>query len=208
MKTQSPMVFIVDDDASVRKSLVRIIESLGYMVEAFSSAEGFMDREYHDGPSCLILDVRMPGKSGIDLQKELAARDIDLPIIFITGHGNIPMSVRAMKDGAVDFLTKPFEEKQLLAAIDQAVERDIERRKKQEEKDEIKQKLLTLTPREYQVLRWVITGMLNKQVAYELGVTEKTIKVHRSRVMHKMRVESVAELVRLSQKVGITPPEK
>ena len=208
MKMSVPKVFIVDDDASVRKSLVRVIESIGYRAEAFSSAEGFMTHDYQDGPSCLVLDVRMPGRSGIELQKELAARGVDVPIIFITGHGSIPMSVRAMKDGAVDFLPKPFDEKQLLAAIHQAIKRDVERRRQKVEKDEIGRLLHTHTPREHQVLRWVITGMLNKQVAYELGVTEKTIKVHRSRVMHKMKVESVAELVRLAQKVGITPPEK
>jgi RNA polymerase sigma factor (sigma-70 family) len=207
MKKPIPMIFVVDDDPSVRKSLERLMKSVGFKVETFVSAEEFLQRKPYSGPSCLVLDVRMPGLSGIDLQKELAQKEISLPIVFITGHGDIPMSVKAMKDGAVDFLPKPFDEKDLLSAIDQAIDRDVQSRKQQIEKAIIQRRLDTLTPREYQVLRWLITGMLNKQIAYELGITEKTVKVHRSRVMRKMGIVSVAELVRLAQKVEITPPK-
>jgi len=208
MRKFTPMVFIVDDDASVCKGLERLIKSIDFKVETFASAEEFIQRKTYRGPSCLVLDVRMPGLSGIDLQKELVKKEISLPIIFITGHGDIPMSVKAMKDGAIDFLPKPFDEKDLLSAIDKAIDRDIQRRKQQAEKVKIQRRINILTPREYQVLRWVITGMLNKQIAYKLGITEKTIKVHRGRVMQKMQVVSVAELVRLAEKCGITPPKK
>ncbi len=208
MKKSAPMVFIADDDPSVRKGLERLIKSVGFKVETFASSEEFLQRKRYSGPSCLVLDVRMPGLSGIDLQKELAQKGISLPIIFITGHGNIPMSVKAMKDGAVDFLPKPFDDKELLSAIDRAIDKDVEKRKDEAEKTKIERRVTSLTPREYQVLRWVITGMLNKQIASQLKVTEKTIKVHRGRVMQKMQVISVAELVRLTQKCGITPAQK
>jgi len=208
MKKFIPMVFIVDDDASVRKSLERLIKSVGFKVELFASAEEFLERKPYRGPNCLVLDVRMPGLSGIDLQKELAQKNISLPIIFITGHGDIPMSVKAMKDGAVDFLPKPFDDKNLLSAIDQAIDKDVQRRKEGALKAKIQRRVNTLTPREYEVLTWVITGMLNKQIASKLGVGEKTIKVHRGRVMQKMQVLSVAELVRLAQIAEIVPPKK
>jgi len=209
MRKSTPMVFIADDDPSVRKGLERLIKSAGFKVETFASAEEFLQRKTHrGGPSCLVLDVRMPGLSGIDLQKELAQKGASIPIIFITGHGNIPMSVKAMKDGAVDFLPKPFDDKALFSAINQAIEKDKERLKKDALKSKIQRRINALTPRESEVLRWVITGMLNKQIAPKLGVTEKTIKVHRGRVMHKMQAVSVAELVRLTQKVGITPAKK
>ncbi len=201
-------VFIADDDPSVRKGLERLIKSAGFKVEAFASAEEFLKRKPYRNPSCLVLDVRLPGLSGIDLQKELAQKSISLPIIFITGHGNIPMSVKAMKDGAVDFLPKPFDDKALFSAINQAIEKDRERFKKEALKSKIQRRVNTLTSREYEVLRWVITGMLNKQIAPKLGVTEKTIKVHRGRLMHKMQTVSVADLVRLTQKCGITPAKK
>ena len=206
MKKSPPMVFVADDDLSVRKGLERLIKSVGLKVETFASAEEFLQRRpYREGPSCLVLDVRMPGLSGIDLQNELTRKDIFLPIIFITGHGDIPMSVKAMKNGAVDFLPKPFDDKTLLSAIDRAIDKDVERRKEHAEKAKIQRRVNTLTPREYEVLRWVITGMLNKQIASQLKVTEKTIKVHRGRLMQKMQVVSVAELVRLAQKCGIPP---
>jgi two-component system response regulator FixJ len=205
MNGSSQTVFIVDDDASVRRSLERLITSVGHNVETFASAEEFLRRQPYEGTGCLVLDVCLSGLSGIDLQKELSRKGISLPIIFITAHGDIHMSVKAMKDGAVDFLAKPFDEKELLSAIDQALERNVMTRKQMTEKEEIQHRVHTLTPREFQVLRWVITGKLNKQIAYEMGVTEKTIKVHRGRVMRKMKVDSVAELVRLAQKAEITP---
>lgn len=209
MRKSIPIVFIADDDPSVRKGLERLIKSAGFKVETFASAEEFLQRKpYRGGPSCLVLDVRMPGLSGIDLQKELIQKGISLPIIFITGHGSIPMSVKAMKDGAVDFLPKPFDEKDLLFAIDRAIDKDVQMRKNEAEKIKIRHRLNTLTPREYDVLRWVITGMLNKQIASKLKVTEKTIKVHRGRLMQKMQVVSVADLIRLTQKCGITPAKK
>ncbi|HBG61581.1 MAG: DNA-binding response regulator [Omnitrophica WOR_2 bacterium GWF2_38_59] len=209
MKISIPIVFIADDDSSVRKGLERLIKSAEFKVETFASAEEFLQRKpYRSGPSCLVLDVRMPGLSGIDLQKELIQKDTSTSIIFITGHGNIPMSVEAMKNGAVDFLPKPFDEKELLSAIIRAIEKSDHIRKNDDERAKINCRVNTLTPREYECLRWVISGMLNKQIASKLGVTEKTVKVHRGRVMHKMQTASVAELVRLAQKCGITPPKK
>ncbi|MCK9554379.1 response regulator [bacterium] len=205
MGKPSPMIFIVDDDPSVRKGLKRLVKSAGLRAEVSASAEEFLQSEPYDGPCCLILDVCMPGQGGIDLQKELAEKGFLLPVIFITGHGNIPMGVQAMKDGAVDFLPKPFDEEDLLSAIDRAIEKDIRIRKDRSEKKEIQHRIDALTSREYDVLRWVITGMLNKQIASKMAITEKTVKVHRGRVMQKMRVVSVAELVRLAEKAGITP---
>lgn len=207
MSNAEPIVFVVDDDASVRKGLERLIKSVGLEVETFASAREFLHRGRYDGPGCLVLDVRMPGLSGLDLQKELAAADYSMPIIFITGHGDISMSVKAMKAGAVDFLPKPFNDQDLLDAIHKAIDKDIRARKKRAEIAETQRRVDTLTPREYQVFTLVITGMLNKQIAGELGASEKTIKVHRARVMQKMQVVSVAELVRLAEKVGITPPK-
>jgi FixJ family two-component response regulator len=198
-------VFLVDDDASVRRALTRLIQSAGYQAQAFSSARDFLDywRGGAEGPACLILDVRMPGLSGLDLQHELRSANALLPIIFITGHGDIPMSVKAMKDGAVDFLLKPVKDKFLLKAIEQALERAVQERSVHDELDTIHRRLDSLTPRELEVLRLVISGMLNKQIAYQLGTVEKTIKVHRARVMEKMEVQSLAELVRLTERAGI-----
>lgn len=198
-------VFLVDDDASVRRALTRLIQSAGYQAQAFSSARDFLDywRGGAEGPACLILDVRMPGLSGLDLQHELRSANALLPIIFITGHGDIPMSVKAMKDGAVDFLAKPVKDKVLLKAIEQALERAVQERSVHDELDTIHRRLDSLTPRELEVLRLVISGMLNKQIAYQLGTVEKTIKVHRARVMEKMEVQSLAELVRLTERAGI-----
>jgi FixJ family two-component response regulator len=198
-------VFLVDDDPSVRKALTRLIKSAGYQAQAFSSAREFLDywKGGTEGPACLVLDVRMPGLSGLDLQHELQSANALLPIIFITGHGDIPMSVKAMKDGAVDFLAKPVKDKVLLKAIEQALERAVQERSVHDELDTIHRRLDSLTPRELEVLRLVINGMLNKQIAYQLGTVEKTIKVHRARVMEKMEVQSLAELVRLTERAGI-----
>lgn len=205
MTRVDPIVFVVDDDRSVRKGLERLIKSVSLEVETFATAQEFIDYEHPDRPGCLVLDVRMPGLSGLDLQRELAAAKHEMPVIFITGHGSIPMSVRAMKAGALNFLEKPFEDQDLLDAIREAIEKDVQAREKRAELAEIKRRIDTLTPREYEVLRLVITGMLNKQIAAALGASEKTIKVHRSHVMRKMGVLSAAELARLAEKAGITP---
>jgi len=201
-------VFAIDDDASVRKSLSRLLRSAGYTSEAFSSAEEFLRREHFDGVGCILLDVRMPGLSGMDLQEELNKADYHMPIVFITGHGDIPMTVEAMKKGAVDFLTKPFDDKELLHAVRAAIEKDRNARAEHAEVHEIRRRIELLTLRENEILRYVVTGMLNKQVALELGIAEKTVKVHRGRVMEKLGVDSVAELVRLAEKAGIKPTEK
>ena len=201
-------VYVVDDDASMRKSLRRLIRSAGYHVEAFASAKEFLTGENADGPCCLVLDINLPDLSGLDLQQELAKREVSPPVIFITGYGDIPMSVKAMKDGAVDFLPKPFESKDLLCAIDNAMGKDAARRSEHREVQRIRQLLDTLTARECEVMRWIITGMMNKQIAHELGTAEKTVKVHRSRVMEKMQADSVAQLVRMAEKAGIPPAKK
>jgi FixJ family two-component response regulator len=201
-------IFIVDDDPSVRKALERLVRASGFNVQTFASAEDFLacrPCQKPKDPACLVLDVWMPGLSGINLQQEMAKAGIHLPIVFITGHGDIPMSVRAMKNGAVDFLPKPFGEEELLSAINEALIKSARLQKEATEKAEIQSRINTLTPREYEVLRWVITGMLNKEIAIALKVTEKTIKVHRARVMQKMRASSVADLVRLAEKIGLTP---
>ena len=202
---RSATVFLVDDDASVRKALTRLIKSAGYQVQAFASARDFLEHwaTADDGPACLVLDVRMPGLSGLDLQQELQSANAPLPIIFITGHGDIPMSVKAMKHGAVDFLPKPVKDKALLGAIAQALERAVRERSVHDKLDDIRRRLETLTSREVEVLRLVITGMLNKQIAHQLGTVEKTIKVHRARVMEKMEVQSLADLVRIAERAGI-----
>ena len=173
----------------------------------FSSAREFLDHDHPDVPGCLVLDIRMPGLSGLELQEHMAAQGLTMPIIFITGHGNIPTSVRAMKAGAVDFLEKPFDDQALLDAIHQAIEKDKKAKREQIEKQEIKQRVSSLTPREYEVFSLVVTGMLNKQIAFELGTSEKTVKVQRARVMQKMSAESLADLVRLAEKAEIHPPK-
>lgn len=203
MTETEPIVFIVDDDDSVRKSLARLITSVGLKVETFSSANAFLKRDSYDGPACLVLDIRMPGLSGLDLQTELAKAERTLSIVFITGHGNISMSVQAIKAGAVDFLEKPFEEQDLLDAVHLAIQKDRATKEKLAELREIKERVESLTPREREVFALVVTGMLNKQIAFEMGISEKTIKVHRARVMQKMQAESLADLVRLAEKVGI-----
>jgi FixJ family two-component response regulator len=200
-----PTVFLVDDDDSVRRALTRLIKSAGYAVQAFASARDFLEywRITNEGPACLVLDVRMPGLSGLDLQHELLASNTLLPIIFITGHGDIPMSVKAMKEGAVDFLPKPVKDKNLLNAIEQALTRANHDLREQKELEYVQRRLKTLTPREREVMTLVVRGLLNKQIAFELGTVEKTVKVHRARVMEKMEVQSLADLVRLAEKVGL-----
>jgi FixJ family two-component response regulator len=200
-------VFVIDDDASIRKSLSRLLRSADYTVETFPSAEEFLCREHFDGAGCILLDVKMPGLSGMDLQEELSKADYHMPIIFITGHGNIPLSVQAMKKGAVDFLTKPFDSKELLQAIERAIEKDTTARAEYDEALDIRSRIELLTPRENEIFPYVITGMLNKQIALKLNISEKTVKVHRGRIMEKLEVNSVAELVRLAEKAGIKPPE-
>jgi FixJ family two-component response regulator len=203
-----PPVFVVDDDASIRRALTRLIKSAGYQVNTFASARDFLESGCHrEGLGCLVLDVRMPGLSGLDLQRELQNANLTLPIVFMTGHGDIPMSVRAMKGGAVDFLPKPVKDKDLLRAIEQALARAARERTERAELEEIQSRVQTLTPREREVLEHMVSGQLNKQIAFDLGTVEKTIKVHRARVMQKMGVDSVAKLVRLTEKVGI-PPNK
>jgi FixJ family two-component response regulator len=199
------LVFAIDDDASVRKGLSRLLRSAGYKSEVFDSAADFLARSPHSGPSCLIVDVRMPGLNGIDLQDALIQRRREEQLIFITGHGNIPMCARAMKAGAVDFLPKPFRASQLLQCVERALARSVDERRRTAEKNKARQLLDLLTPREFEVMQLVTTGMLNKQIAGELGTTEKTVKVHRGRVMQKLGVRSVAELVRLTQKASIAP---
>jgi FixJ family two-component response regulator len=196
----APVIFVVDDDRSVRKSLMRVMASAGYAVEAFASAREFLEREPFSGPSCLVLDVRMPGLTGLDLQEALAGKGHRMPIVFITGHGDISMSVKAMKAGAADFLTKPFDVEKLLEAVERAVRKDVETAG-------ILEGVKRLTPREMEVFALVVTGMLNKQIASALGIGEKTVKVHRARVMEKMQAGSVAELVRLADRAGVVVPQ-
>jgi FixJ family two-component response regulator len=205
MTDTDPIVFIVDDDDSVRKALTRLIKSVDLNVETFASADDFLQRESHDGPACLLLDIRMPGLSGLDLQDELVAAGRTLPIIFISAHGNIPLSVRAMKAGAVDFIEKPFEDQTLLDAIHQSLKKDRQAKLEQAELREIQRRVDCLTVRERQVFALVVSGKLNKQIAFELGTTERTIKAHRSRVMKKMQANSLADLIRLAERVATYP---
>jgi FixJ family two-component response regulator len=203
MSETDGLVFIVDDDASLRESLKNLIRSVGLRVEPFASAQEFLRSKRPDMPGCLVLDVRLPGLSGLDLQKRMADSDIDMPVIFITGHGDIPMTVQAMKAGAVEFLSKPFRDQDLLDAIQQALERDRTARKEREEIQDLRRRFDLLTQREREVMGLVVTGLLNKQIAGELGTSETTIKIHRHQVMEKMAANSLAELVRMSDRLGI-----
>jgi FixJ family two-component response regulator len=197
----------VDDDAGVRKSLARLLGSAGYAVEAFASAREFLAREPHAGPCCLLLDVRMPGLTGLDLQETLVAAGRRMSIVFVTGHVDVPMSVKAMKGGAIDLLTKPFDDKDLLGAIERAMAKDVQALGAEAHVAEVRERVQTLTPRETEVFALVVTGMLNKQIAAKLGIGEKTVKVHRARVMEKMQAGSVAELVRLADRAGVIVPK-
>src|SRR2546422_5674376 len=204
MTSGLPIVFVVDDDAAVRDGLRRLLSSVGLRVEVFPSAQAFLHARRPDAPGCLVLDVRLPGLSGLDLQRDLADPDAALPIIFLTGHGDIPMSVRAMKAGAVEFLTKPFREQDLLDAIRSAIERDRAARQERQELTELRGRYASLTPRERDVLAGIVAGLLNKQIAGELGTSEVTVKEQRGHVMRKMQAGSVADLVRLVSRLGIT----
>lgn len=195
------VVYLVDDDASVRRGISRLIRSAGYHVEVFESAEEFLQRKENGLPSCLVLDIKMPGSTGMDLQQRLLASGQSTPIIFLSGHADVPTSVQAMKQGAFDFLTKPVTAEDLLSAVRKAIHADILQKKQNEEVAEVQSRMSTLTNREAQVFSLVVTGMLNKQIAAELGTTEKTIKVHRARVMEKMGAESLAELVQLANRI-------
>jgi FixJ family two-component response regulator len=204
MTEAEPTVFVVDDDLSVRRSTERLIRSLGFKVQTFTSAREFLSHARPEGPGCLVLDVRMPGLSGMDLQRELTQSGIRIPIIFITGHGDIPMSVRAMKAGAVEFLTKPFRSRALLDAVCAAIECDRSACKERSETGELRERFEQLTPREREVMALVVAGRLNKQVAGELATTERTIKFHRANIMQKMHAESLADLVRMAEKLEVS----
>jgi FixJ family two-component response regulator len=196
-------VFVVDDDASVRDALGSLIRSVGLHVRLFASAHEFLDSPKPEAPACLVLDVRMPGLSGLDCQRQLAEAGFHVPIIFMSGHGDVPMSVRAMKAGAVDFLTKPFRDQDLLDSVQQAIERDLQRRAEEQQVAGLRERFASLTTREREVMAWVVSGRLNKQIAAELGTSEITIKVHRGQVMRKMGADSLADLVRIATRIGI-----
>ena len=203
MTPEHSTVLVVDDDASVREALSDLFQSVGLMVEVYASAQDFLKNERPEGPGCLVLDVRLPGKSGLDFQQELSAANINLPIVFLTGHGDIPMSVRAMKAGAVEFLTKPFREQDLLDAVQTALERDRVNREDQKLGAMLRQRFASLTPREQSILALVVAGRRNKQIAFEIGTSEVTVKVHRTNLMRKLQASSLADLIMMATKLGI-----
>jgi FixJ family two-component response regulator len=203
--SESPgVVFVIDDDVSIREALRRLIRSVGLQVEVLGSAREFLDRKLPEVPACMTLDIRLPGISGLDLQRQLAEAKIRIPIIFVTGQGDIAMSVRAMKAGAVDFLTKPFRDQELLDAVFHAVEQDRVRRQREAETTTLQDHFRSLSSREREVLNWIVSGLLNKQVAAEIGTTEATVKFHRGQLMRKMSADSLADLVRMAGKLGIS----
>ena len=208
MTDKPTCVFVIDDDDSVRRSLKVLLESLNYDVETFASGEQFLARKPFHGIGCIILDVRMPGLSGLDLQEQLIQTEHPMPIVFITGHGDLPMGIDAMKKGAVDFLPKPFDDEQLITAVELALEKERKARAEFDRLHSFRECLKTLSPREYDVFRQVITGRLNKQIAAALNIAEQTVKIHRARVMRKLKVDSLAELVRLAENAGIPLPEE
>jgi|ERR1700730_1699499 FixJ family two-component response regulator len=208
MKSEAvPTVFIVDDDRGMRQAIQDLVESVGLRAQAYATGQEFLRRQPTSHPSCLVLDVRLPQMSGLDLQRQLAETGVQIPIIFITAHGDIPMSVRALKSGAVEFLTKPFRDQDLLDAIHQALQRDSAAREQQAEIHDLKERHQSLTVREREVMTLVVSGMLNKQIASEIGASEATVKIHRGHVMQKMQAGSVAELVRMVDKLKLSPPK-
>lgn len=207
MSSAAPVVFVIDDDAGVRAATQRVLKSVGLRAEAFATAQDFLQRPPYDGPSCLVLDVRLPGISGLELQRKLIEAGVQVPIIFISAHGDVPMTVKAMKSGAVEFLTKPFRDQELVDAIQQALERDRVARQQQNDIAELQRRFERLTARERQVIRLVISGMASKEIASVLGTSEVTAKVHRSQVMHKMKANSLVELGRMAEKLKIPTSE-
>jgi FixJ family two-component response regulator len=203
MGSDRSVVFVVDDDISIRDGLKNLLRSVGLDVKTFDTPQEFLAGQRPDAPGCLVLDVRLPGLSGLDVQRRLAEANIDIPVIFITGHADIPMSVQAMKAGAVEFLTKPFRDQDLLDAVQEAVEQDRERRREQSQLQELRLRYKSLSSREQEVMALAVRGLLNKQIAAELGTTEATVKLHRGKVMHKMGAESFADLIRMAQRLGV-----
>lgn len=203
VRESDAVIAIVDDDPSVREGLQSLIRSVGWRAETFASAQEFLARAQAGVPSCLILDLQLPGLSGLDLQKRMAERELEVPIVFLTGHGNIPASVQAIKGGAVEFLTKPVDERELFQAIQEAIERDRRTREQHAQLRELRERYETLTPREQEIMQQVVSGLLNKQTAAELSITEYTVKIHRGHVMRKMHAESLADLVRMAESLGV-----